>query len=113
METISVVLDKDMENFHLNKCTICQKSGSLVFTENDCIRIIEAVKIRNDEVYGRLMSSSLDADFKYHIDNKCYKNYVYKKALQRIKVRFFVDDQALARVTNSVWHNILLPKGLN
>ena len=28
------------------------KSGSLVFTENDCIRIIEAVKIRNDEVYG-------------------------------------------------------------
>ena len=88
METSSIVLDKGKEIFDLNKCIVCQKSGSLVSTENGRIRIIEAAKIRNDEVYGRLMSSSLDGDFKYHMDNKCYKNHVHKKALERIKVSF-------------------------
>ena len=91
METSSLVLDKGKESFDLHKCIICQKSGSLVSTENGRIKIIEAAKIRNDEVYGRLMSSSLDADFKYYMDNKCYENYVHKKALERVKVSFFVD----------------------
>ena len=45
--------------------------------------------MQNDKVYGRLMSSSLDADFEYHMDNKYNKNYVHKKAFQRIKVKFF------------------------
>ena len=71
-------------------------------TENGQVKIIEAAKIRNDKVYGRLMSSSLDANFKYHMDNKCYKNYVHKKALERIMVSFFVDYETLAQVTNSV-----------
>ena len=60
-------------------------------TENDQIRIIEVAKIQNDKVYGGLMSSSLYADFTYHMDNKYYKNYTHQKALQRIKVSFFID----------------------
>ena len=91
MKTNSIVLGKGKENFDLHKCIICQKSSSLVSTENGRIKIIEAGKIRNDEIYWRLMSSSLDADFKYHMDNKCYKNYVHKKELERIKVSFFVE----------------------
>ena len=91
METSSIVLDKGKECFDLHKCIICQKSGFLVSTENGRIKVIEGAKIRNDKVYKRLMSSSLDADFKYHMDNKCYKSYVYKKALERTKVSFFVD----------------------
>ena len=72
METNSIVLDKGKESFDLNKCIISQDSGSLVSTENSRIRIIEAAKIQNDDVYGRLMSSSLDVDL------KCYKNYVLR-----------------------------------
>ena len=78
METNSIVLDKGKESFDLNKCIICQNSGSLVSTENSWIRIIEAAKIQNDDDYGRLMSLSLDVDLKYHMDNKCYKNYVLR-----------------------------------
>ena len=65
------MLEKGKESFELNKCIVCQKIDSLVSTENGRIRIIEATKIRNDEVYGRLLLSSLDADFKYHMGNKC------------------------------------------
>ena len=72
METNSIVLDKGKESFDLNKCIISQNSGSLVSTENSRIRIIEAAKIQNDDVYGRLMSSSLDVDL------KCYKNNVLR-----------------------------------
>ena len=72
METNSIVLEKGKESFDLNKCIISQNSGSLVSTENSRIRIIEAAKIQNDDVYGRLMSSSLDVDL------KCYKNYVLR-----------------------------------
>ena len=72
METNSIVLDKGKESFDLNKCIISQDSGSLVSTENSRIRIIEAAKIQNDDVYGRLMSSSLDVDL------KCYKNNVLR-----------------------------------
>ena len=72
METNSIVLDKGKESFDLNKCIISQDSGSLVSTENSRIRIIEAAKIQNDDVYGGLMSSSLDVDL------KCYKNNVLR-----------------------------------
>ena len=85
----SIVLHRQKElSFDVNKCIICQKNGSLVCTENGRIRIIEAAQIRNDEVYERLSSTSLDTDFKYHMDNKCYKNYVHKKTLERIQVIF-------------------------
>ena len=90
MGTSSIVLDKGKESFELNKYIVCQKCGSLVSTENGRIRNIEATKIRNDKVYGSLMSSSLDSDFKYHMDNKCYKSCVHKKTLERIKI-FFVN----------------------
>ena len=52
METSSLVLDKGKESFDLHKCIICQKSGSLVSTENGRIKIIEATNIGNDEIYG-------------------------------------------------------------
>ena len=71
METSKIVLSKGKESFDLHKCNICQKSGSLVSTENGRIKIIEATNIRNYKVYGRLMSSPLNADFKYHMYNKC------------------------------------------
>ena len=84
METSSIVLT-------CINVSYAKKIGSLVSTENARVKIIETAKIRNDEIYGRLMSSSLDANFKYHMDNKCYKNYVHKKALERVKVSFFAD----------------------
>ena len=87
METSSIVLDKGKESFELNKYIVCQKCGSLVSTENGRIRN-ETTKIRNDEVYGSLMSSSLDAGFKYHMDNKCYRSCVQRKTLERIKISF-------------------------
>ena len=87
METNSIVLDKGKESFELNKYIVCQKCGSLVSTENGRIRN-ETTKIRNDEVYGSLMSSSLDAGFKYHMDNKCYRSCVQRKTLERIKISF-------------------------
>ena len=87
METSSIVLDKGKESFELNKYIVCQKCGSLVSTENGRIRN-ETTKIRNDEVYGSLMSSSLDAGVKYHMDNKCYRSCVQRKTLERIKISF-------------------------
>ena len=48
MKTSSIVSDKRKESFDLNKCIICQKSGSLV--------------------------STISTDFKNHMDNKCCKN---------------------------------------
>ena len=58
MEKSSIVLDRGKEPIlDINKCIICQKPGSLVSTENGRIKIIEAAKIRNDEVYERLASS--------------------------------------------------------
>ena len=92
MEKISMDLYKRKESFDLNKCVISQKSSSLVSTKNGRIKIIEAAKIRNDKFCKRLMSSSLDADFEcHHMDNKCYKNYVHKKAFERINANFLVD----------------------
>ena len=85
-------LYKRKESFDLNKYVISQKSSFLVSTKNGRIKIIEAAKIRNDKFCKRLMSSSLDADFEYHhMDNKCYKNYVHKKAFERINANFLVD----------------------
>ena len=59
--------------FNLNNCTICQKPRNLVSTENGRRNIIDAANICKDEVHRRLQSSTIDADFKYHMDNKCYK----------------------------------------
>ena len=78
METSSIVLDQRKKRFDLNKCSVCQKSSSLESTENGWIRIIEVAKIRNNNVYGRLTSLSLDSELKY-IDNNGHK-----KALKRI-----------------------------
>ena len=60
MGKISMDLDKENESFYLNKCVICQKSGSLESTKDGRIKIIEAAKIRNDEFYRRIVPSSLD-----------------------------------------------------
>ena len=81
------------EGIYLYKCVICicQKSGSLVSTKDGQIKIIEVANIQNDEFYRRLMLLSPDTDFEYHMDKKCYKNYVHKKAFERIKVNFLVD----------------------
>ena len=91
MEKISMDLDKGNESFDFNKCVMYQKSGCLVSSKDDQIKIIEAANMRNDEFYRRLMSSSLDADFEYHMVNKCYKKYVHKKAFETTKVNFLVD----------------------
>ena len=90
MEKISMDLDKGNESFDFSKCVIYQKSGSLVSSKDGRIKIIEAANMRNDEFHRRLMSS-LDANFEYHMVNKCYKNYVHKKAFEWTKVNFLVD----------------------
>ena len=40
---------------------------------------MQAAEIRKDEVYERLKSPLIDQDFKYHMDNNCYKSYVLRK----------------------------------
>ena len=46
MKLSSTVLDKGKESFDLNKCIICQNSGSLVSTENGRIRTIEDTRYK-------------------------------------------------------------------
>ena len=88
METNNLVLKRQKERrFDINDCIICQNSGSLVSTENGRRNIMNAADIRKDEVYERLKSSLIDQDFKYHMNNKCYKNYTHNKSLDKIVVR--------------------------
>ena len=85
METNNLVLKRQKERrFDINDCIIFQNSGSLVSTENGRSNIMNAADIRKDE---RLKSSLIDQDFKYHMNNKCYKNYTHKKSLDKIVVR--------------------------
>ena len=83
----NVVLKRQQDScFNFNNCIICQRPGNLVSTENGRRNIIDAANIRKDEVHRRLQSSTIDADFKYHMDNKCYKNNMHKKTLSKIAV---------------------------
>ena len=69
-------------------CIICLKPNKLISTENGRKRIMEAAKVRNDEVQKQLQSVSLDAHFKYHMDYQCYKSYTRIDRLSRkVKVR--------------------------
>ena len=84
----SVILKREREsNFNINNCIICQKPGDLVSKENGRRNIIDAANIRKDEVYKRLQLETLDGNFKYHMTNKCYKNYTHKKTLSKMAVR--------------------------
>ena len=69
-------------------CIICQKKyiKGLISTANGRSKTMDAAQIREDEVWDRLQSPSIAEDFLYHMDNKCYKSYVLKKALDNIKV---------------------------
>ena len=83
----NVVLRRHQDScFNFNNCIICQKPGNFISTENGRRNIIDAASIRKDEVHRRLQSSTIDADFRYHMDNKCYKNYTHKKTLSKIAV---------------------------
>ena len=65
----NVVLKRQQGScFDFDNC-ICQKLGNLVSTENERRNIIDAANIRKDEVHRRLQSSTIDADFKYHMHN--------------------------------------------
>ena len=75
-----------MFNLTSKKCIICQKSGDLISTENGRRTIINAAAIRKDDVHLRLQSASLDANFRYHMDNTCYKRYTHKKTVNKMKV---------------------------
>ena len=82
----NVVLKRQQDSCFSFNNYICQKPGNLVLTENGQRNIIDAANIRKDEVHRRLQSSTIDADFKYHMDNKCCKNYTHKKTLTKIAV---------------------------
>ena len=85
MENDVVLKRQQDSSFNFNNC-ICQKPGNLISIENGRRNIIEAANFLKDEVHRRLQSSTIDADFKCHMDNKCYKNYTHKKKLTKIAV---------------------------
>ena len=65
----NVVLKRQQDPCFSFNNYICQKPGNLVLTENGQRNIIDAANIRKDEVHRRLQSSTIDADFKYHMHN--------------------------------------------
>ena len=68
-------------------CIICLKPKNLTSKPTGHQAIIAAAETRSDNVYKHLQSSSLDDHFWYHMDNKCYKSYTRKDALEKVKVR--------------------------
>ena len=50
---------------------------------------MDAAHIRKDVVWDRMQPIGAGESFKYHMDNKCYKKYVLKKSLEKIKVTTF------------------------
>ena len=82
------IKNDEADKFDRRYCIICQKKNTkvLISTANGRSKIMEAAKIREDEVWDRLQSPSIAEDFLYHMDNKCYKSYVLKKTLDNIKV---------------------------
>ena len=74
--------------FDIGQCIICQKKSkvSLTSTETGRKKIIDAAVIRKDEVYQRLQNGNTDRNFKHHITNYCFKNYMLKKKLESLSV---------------------------
>ena len=72
------------ELFDIKKCIFCQHNDTftVITTENGRRKIIEAPEKSRDKIYTRL--SSIEADFVYHVTNKCYKGYTLKKTLESI-----------------------------
>ena len=46
--------------------------------------VMNAAEIRKYEVWERLRSVSVDSEFKYHMNNKCYKSYTHKNKLSKL-----------------------------
>ena len=69
-----------------DKCIICQKKikkCSVTSTPNGRTKITEAAIVRKDAVLERL--EYVEKDFVYHMDNECYKSYVMKKTVDKLK----------------------------
>jgi hypothetical protein len=73
-------------DFDLNLCIICQQRS-----KNDPVsepkgrqQVMAAAEIRRDIVWRRLHSDIIDSEFKYHMNNQCYKAYTHKKRLSNI-----------------------------
>ena len=72
---------------NLNLCIICQEQGKgddLSSTTTGRQNVMNAAEIRKDEVWEHLRSYSVDSEFKYHMNNKCYKSYTHKNKLSKI-----------------------------
>ena len=80
------VLKKSKVLFDVNNCIICNKGGDLTSTDNGRRNLVSAAYIRKDVVYERLLTVPLESSINYHMNNECYKNYVHKRTLNRIKV---------------------------
>ena len=78
----------DIYALNISKCIICQRSqpAKLTSAENECIKLIQAVHIRNDIVLRRLQDLSAEEIFKYHMSSASYKSYAMKKTLDSILV---------------------------
>ena len=84
-----------LKDFDIRYCIICQKKDSqgLASTANGTLKLMEAARLREDEVWNRLQSTCAEEQFVYHVDNQCYKKYVLKKALENILVLIFVSEK--------------------
>ena len=74
--------------FDIDQCIICQKKSKVLLksTENGRKKITDAAAIRKDEVYQQLQNGNIDRNFKYHVTNSCFKNYMLKKTLASLSV---------------------------
>ena len=77
---------QNINNYDLHKCVICQRNTNVTVTstENGRQKIIEAAKLRKDNVSQRLDLEEA-GNFCYHMTNDCYKQYTLKKTLDKLR----------------------------
>ena len=86
---------QSQKHFDITKCIICQSrtnSEEALYTGQDGrTKIIYAASIRKDETHERLMKLSnckenlISVEFKYHMNNQCYKAYTHKEQLRKLE----------------------------
>ena len=92
MDQYLKIKNTPLKDFDIRCCIISQKKDSqgLASTVNGRSKLMEAARIREDEVWNLLQSTCAEEPFVHHVDNQCYKKYVLKKTLENIMVLDFV-----------------------
>ena len=92
MDESSEIKSTPLEDFDIRYSSICQKKDSkgLAAIVNRRSKLMEAARIREDEVWNRLQPSCVEEPFVFPVNHHCYKNYVFKKTIEKIMILIFV-----------------------